>query len=617
MQRIRQLLHSTVFKIIALLFMVSFLAIVSMLSTVFLSDSAQSDAEAINVAGSLRKQVYWIASYLQFGSLETELFELKINEFESTLTTGVLVNQQVMSGSSDIVKSRQSIVNSWEEELKPLLTSIHHSKTEINRLALSTINEFVDELELLVVAYQENAESKIDRIRLVLSSALFGTLALIALAMVIVRRHIELPLSNLTAVARKIGQGDFNMRADEQGEGELALLAKTINTMSNRLHRAHNNLEERVKNKTRQLSQSNQSLALLFEISRKMNEVDTHDTDFQQILNKLAKVTGVEDLDLCIMTAQGSGPYEHLVSSNKDLPEKCQLHQCGGCIDHETIFPESAGQLKYQLSIGNENYGVLGVKLGHGHTLDDWHHKLYQATAEQIAAVLNMNYQNEQERRMALMNERSVIARELHDSLAQALSYLKIQVTRLQKLQKKQSSQEEMDQVISELKNGLAAAYSELRELLTTFRLQLDGKGIKSALEQTISNLKNRSDKFEFFLNYQVNSIPFTPQEEINLLQIAREATQNAFYHSQGSRIDISLISSASQEVTLTVKDDGVGIPDDPNKLNHYGLAIMMERSRNLQGELSVKRNNEGGTLVQFRFTPDYARANELKFKSA
>ncbi|MEC8373897.1 MAG: ATP-binding protein, partial [Pseudomonadota bacterium] len=376
-------------------------------------------------------------------------------------------------------------------------------------------------------------------------------------------------------------------------------------------------LEEQIKRKTRKLTRSNQSLELLFQVSRRLNEVEPGSVDFQPLLNKLADVTGVKDLDLCIMTAQGTGPYEHLMSSEKTIPDKCQQQLCHDCTEHDSLFPPVNGQMKYQLNIGDQHYGVLVVSLDEGSILEDWQHQLFEAIAEQVANGLSMKHQNEQRRRIALMNERTVIARELHDSLAQALSYLKIQVTRLQRLQQKESAQEQIDQVIDELKNGLGAAYSELRELLTTFRLKLDGQGIKAALEQTISQLQNRSDDFSFTLNYHVSNVPFTPQEEIHLLQIAREATQNAFYHSQGSNIEIGITSNSLSEVILTVKDNGIGIPEDPNKLNHYGLAIMKERSRNLDGELSVKRNDERGTTVMFSFIPEYARTLEVKSKSA
>ena len=599
------------------MFSVSFLAIVSMFTTVFMSDGAQFDAQAVNVAGSLRMQTYRIHSVMQDSPGDIETINQLVDEFDLTLNTGVLVNQQALWDNGDIAKHHAIVANNWNEQVKPLIQTNLASPSNSNTSSLEVFNKLVEDIELLVVAYQKYAEINIANIRLVQSLALFSTLILIAIAMMIVHRHIEQPLSKLTSVARQIGQGDFTARAEETGKGELALLARTINKMSGSLYRSKSQLEEQIKRKTRKLTRSNQSLELLFQVSRRLNEVEPGSVDFQPLLNKLADVTGVKDLDLCIMTAQGTGPYEHLMSSEKTIPDKCQQQLCHDCTEHDSLFPPVNGQMKYQLNIGDQHYGVLVVSLDEGSILEDWQHQLFEAIAEQVANGLSMKHQNEQRRRIALMNERTVIARELHDSLAQALSYLKIQVTRLQRLQQKESAQEQIDQVIDELKNGLGAAYSELRELLTTFRLKLDGQGIKAALEQTISQLQNRSDDFSFTLNYHVSNIPFTPQEEIHLLQIAREATQNAFYHSQGSNIDISITSNSLSEVILTVKDNGIGIPEDPNKLNHYDLAIMKERSRNLDGELSVKRNDERGTTVMFSFIPEYARTLEVKSKSA
>ncbi len=614
---VKHFFHSTVFKIAALMFSISFLAIVSMISTVFMSDGAQFDAQAVNVAGSLRMQTYRIYSVIQDNPSDVETINQLIDEFDLTLNTGVLVNQQALRDSGDIAKYHEVVTKNWSQEVKPLIQTTLTSPGNSNTSSLEVFNKLVKDIELLVVAYQKYAETNIATIRLVQSLALFSTLILIALAMVIVHRHIEQPLSNLTLVARRIGKGDFTARAEETGKGELALLARTINKMCGSLYRSKSQLEEQIKRKTRKLSRSNQSLELLFQVSRRLNEVEPGSVDFQPLLNKLAEVTGVKDLDLCIMTAQGTGPYEHLMSTEKTIPDKCQQQLCHNCTEHDSLFPPVNGEMKYQLSIGDQHYGVLVVSLAEGSILEDWQHQLFEAIAEQVSNGLSMKHQNEQRRRIALMNERTIIARELHDSLAQALSYLKIQVTRLQRLQQKDSAQEQIDQVIDELKNGLGAAYSELRELLTTFRLKLDGQGIKAALEQTISQLQNRSDDFSFTLNYHVSNIPFTPQEEIHLLQIAREATQNAFYHSKGSIIEIGITSNSLSEVILTVKDNGIGIPEDPNKLNHYGLAIMKERSRNLDGDLSVKRNDERGTMVMFSFVPEYARTLEVKSKSA
>ncbi|WP_438887220.1 histidine kinase, partial [Bacillus cereus group sp. Bce037] len=81
----------------------------------------------------------------------------------------------------------------------------------------------------------------------------------------------------------------------------------------------------------------------------------------------------------------------------------------------------------------------------------------------------------EEQQHVTLINERTIIARELHDSLAQSLSYLKMQVARLERMQQKEATKEAQSAVFDELRNGLNSAYRQLRELLTTFRLKLEG----------------------------------------------------------------------------------------------------------------------------------------------
>lgn len=598
------------------MFLISFLAIASMFSSVFISDRAQTDAASINASGSLRMQSFKLASYAQIENKTPEQkkdFDLLLQQLENDLTTGVLLNKQALIGSDESSKILEEITIDWREKIRPLLVASQEN-SELDDLKLNQlIQVFVEKIEKLVSNHQVHAESNIATIRLIQSIALFGTLLLIAFAMLIVHRHIEKPLSRLTDVANQIRRGNFTARADESGQDELALLARTINKMSDSIYHSQNQLETQVKRKTVNLSRTNESLDLLYTLSKNLNSADPSTIDFQPLLNDLAKITGIEDLDLCIMTAQGKGPYEHLISTKKDLPEKCIKHECGDCTEHSVLFQNNSSKMLYQLTHGKENYGVFSVNPKPGQQLEDWQHLLFEAVADQVANGLSMKYKHEQGRRMALMNERTVIARELHDSLAQALSYLKIQVTRLQRLQQKDDVQEQIDEVVNELKEGLSAAYSELRELLTTFRLKLDGQGIKTALEQTIEQLKTRTEAIELTLNYQVSNIPFTPQEEIHLLQIAREAIQNAFYHSQGSKIVIDINTNNLSEVNLSIKDNGIGIPGDPNKLNHYGLAIMKERSRSLDGLLTIEHVDSGGTQVSFRFLPEYAKQIDMK----
>lgn len=606
-------IHSSVFKIGALLSAISIMAIASMFSSAFISERAQNDALAVNVAGSLRMQSYNILATIQqrdtiSQSLDNLEIEQIIGELEQDLTMGILSSQRTLINEESQQALFEDVINEWFEVMKPLYLSLLDGqplqRLSLQESALLKTHQFVAKVDSLVSSFQQHAEQNIAMIRLIQILALFVTVILIAVAMLIINRHIERPLSRLTNVARQLERGDFTAVADDSGRDELAVLAKAMNKMSQSIFRSQSQLEDRVKRKTQKLLQSNATLGLLFDVASNLNTIESDKHSFDPLMRELSKVTGIKDLDLCIMTESGQAPYQHLMTSEKVLPDKCRQHDCGECADHDELFPPMDGRLRYSLKYGESNYGVLVVSPSYANHLEDWQHKLFNSVAEQIAIGLSLQQQHEQSRRIALMNERTIIARELHDSLAQALSYLKIQVARLQKLQKRDNVQLQIDEVVEELKGGLGSAYRELRELLTTFRLKLDGGTVRAAFEKAIEQLKARSDEFEFELDFQLDHMRFSPQEEIHLLQIAREAMQNAFYHSKGDLITIALYMEDESMVRLDISDNGIGISGDPTKLNHYGLAIMQERSRGLGGEFNITQNEGGGTKVVFRFQP-------------
>ena len=76
------------------------------------------------------------------------------------------------------------------------------------------------------------------------------------------------------------------------------------------------------------------------------------------------------------------------------------------------------------------------------------------------------------------------------------------------------------------------------------------------------------------------------------------------------------LFQHDDNSIELSIEDDGKGLPDDPKKLNHYGLAIMQERSKHLQAELSIKPTQPHGTTIQLRFMPDYLKNAKAQMKA-
>ena len=112
----------------------------------------------------------------------------------------------------------------------------------------------------------------------------------------------------------------------------------------------------------------------------------------------------------------------------------------------------------------------------------------------------------------------------------------------------------------------------------------------------------------EITLDYDIVHAPLSPQEEIHLLQIIREACQNAINHSHGRRILIKLTATPDKKILLSIEDDGIGIDTNPEKLNHYGLEIIQERSHQLNGDVRIQARADGGTGVYFEFMPEYSK---------
>ena len=627
---IDKLFNSIVFRIGSMMFLISMVAIFSMFSSMFISELADHDALAINHAGSIRMQSYKILSDFEYNQILKEKsvpgvqssIESNILELDHKLKAPVLHQAQYRQSGGIIAQNMTDVDKMWRDEVHPMLLSMLESDSSEHEQLIQlkqTVDRFVDKVDHLVSLLQHNAEQRILLIRMIQGGSLMLTITLVVVIMIHLSRRVEKPLSELTSSAKQIINGDYTAHTHIQQNDELGFLSKTMNQMADAVSQSHLQLEKRVIEKTSELRKSNDSLEILYEVSMLLSKPGDK-LDLAPITNKLSKISGLEDIDLCLMTNEGSTPYEHIMTADRAPRDTCVAGDCSDCVSNcdsgSTVSAiKELMTLRYPLMKDSVNYGVLVCSLNKGSSLESWQHQLLQSVTTQIATGLHLRQQTAQHRRYTLTNERTVIARELHDSLAQALSYLKFQVTRLQKLRQKDAKPEQIDAVVDELKTGLSSAYRQLRELLTTFRLKIDDDGLKTAFEKTLDSLNERAEgRIQFNLDYQIGDLPLTPNEEIHLMQIAREATQNVLHHSQATQSNISVFADESRRIHLVVEDNGIGIPDNPEKLNHYGMAIMQERSVHLGGEVNVSTIEPSGTRIELVYLPSYVVEEPRKF---
>lgn len=612
------------------------LGFLTMLGSIFIEEKTQGHAAAVNQAGSLRMQSYRIATRLVYQSdIHPEkywkLTEQLVQEFEDRLRSPRLISIIPADPDHKLTRAYNRINQQWHKKIKPVLTVYvglmapsnntgvlppHEvgdplwvaTQQNIRARYVSIVDRFVADIDHLVRLLEEGTESNIRWLRAIQLNSLFLTLAAVFYTMYLVQAVVLPPLRDLLRFAQHARRGDFTVRVKHEQDDELGQLGSVFNGMADDLSKMYADLEKRVREKTADLERSNRSLELLYKTTRRLSDTHIAPRMYEELLKDIEKVVGFGPGNICLARSIG-GEVFTLASSNLSGTTVCSQDECLSCMNQQGTqikeWHESDQALRRVLSIPirdkDEQHGILFIAIPEGTLLKVWQKQLLEAVADHIGAAISVAYRTTYNRRLALYEERGVIARELHDSLAQSLSYLKIQVSRLDMALKQSSDEQTIQGVVQEIREGLSSAYRQLRELLTTFRLKVDGRGLLQALEDTVDEFKGRSD-IDIQLDCNLQGLQLSENQEIHVLQVIREALSNVIRHSGAASAQVTLTGGEDEPIRVTVVDDGRGIPASPERSRHYGLVIMDERVRSLNGTLMIEPLPEHGTRVAFEF---------------
>lgn len=266
----------------------------------------------------------------------------------------------------------------------------------------------------------------------------------------------------------------------------------------------------------------------------------------------------------------------------------------GDCAAHSLVVPVCRGDV---------SVGTLVVEFPEPARVDDPQVNLAESFAHLAALAISSVSRSQEERRVALMEERSAIAGELHDSLAQSLAYMKIQVARLQRGLDREKHPTDVAQAARELREGLSAAYREVRELIAAFRVRMGPGGLLSTVQDAVDDFAQRSGLDISFV-HDLGRCHLEVNEEFHVMQVIREALSNTVRHARAYHVWVSIHYRPEHLLTVVVDDDGRGLTNPYAESNHYGLSIMRERAHSLGGEVTVEHRPGGGTRVQLSFAP-------------
>ena len=198
-------------------------------------------------------------------------------------------------------------------------------------------------------------------------------------------------------------------------------------------------------------------------------------------------------------------------------------------------------------------------------------------------------------------NERSRIARDLHDSVVQVLTNLVHKCEICSKIMDVDGIRAKLELEI--MSRNLREAISEMRNVIYDLRpMSFDDLGLNVTLESFINDVKSRTNmEVTFNVEGTPNVLPSIMQ--LTIFRIVQEATNNSIKHSKGKKLDV-VFKYNFDNIYLNIKDDGIGIEkeNDENKQSlhtGFGLDMMKERVALLNGKIDVLTAEDGGTSIE------------------
>jgi two-component system nitrate/nitrite sensor histidine kinase NarX len=203
------------------------------------------------------------------------------------------------------------------------------------------------------------------------------------------------------------------------------------------------------------------------------------------------------------------------------------------------------------------------------------------------------------EKELAVSEERNLLAQELHDSIAQGLAFLNIQVQLLQDSLRKGRNDEAM-QTAGQLREGVQESYDDVRELLVHFRTRVHQSDLDSAINAALEKFEGQTGiKTEF--DRRGAMVPMAPTDEIQIMHIVQESLSNIRKHAKAGHVRV-VVDQDMARSRITIQDDGVGFDPQtgPNCLSdrHVGLKIMRERAHRIGAECQVASQPGAGACV-------------------
>ncbi|MBS0039407.1 MULTISPECIES: histidine kinase [Neisseria] len=559
------------------------LAALSVVLTLLLSLRLENAASVIEEAGNLRMQAYRLAYMAGEGSPRSQI-DNQVAEFEKSLkriSQSDAIHPLIPSDTPlayDLIQSM--LIIDWQAHILPPLQS-YRRPTQVD------LYRFAGNIELFLQALENANEKNTWWLRRFQWAIMLMTLVSSVLMLFWHQIWVIRPLQALREGAERIGQRHFDIPVPEDGTPEFKQVGRCFNQMGGKLKALYDNLEGQVAEQTHNLEKQNRNLTLLYRTTRDLHQSYTPRQAAEEFLNHILPAVGAQSGSICLENGSDTDISVHTAEHGKK-PHHLEKY-------HDETFP-----IEYQ----NEKLGMLSLSFSDGISLTGDDRTLLQTLIRQLGVSLAGAKQEEEKRLLAVLQERNLIAQGLHDSIAQALTFLNLQVQMLETAFA-ENKREEAAENIGFIKTGVQECYEDVRELLLNFRTKISNKEFPEAVADLFSRFTQQTGTTVETAWENGTYLP-TQDEQLQMIFILQESLSNIRKHARATHVKFRLIKQ-DERFTMTIQDNGQGFDTEnigePSG-SHVGLHIMQERAKRIRAVLEIRSQAQQGTTVSLTGAP-------------
>ena len=597
-------------------------ALASISLTLWVTWQLEGGAAAVNEAGRMRMQTWRLASAVQTSLSPASLGSL-VSQFDDSLKllrTGDPSRPLFVPWDDDVDVKFAEVDRIWAQRRGQWLAPAPMSATE----SVMAAEEFVTAIDALVLSI----EQQLSRLTAILNLFQFVMMALAIIGAVVMLftgyMYVINPLAHLRQGLQQVEAGDFSTRIEVEAQDEFGQVAGGFNRMAATLQSLYGGLEAQVEAKTHRIEAQRARLAALYEVSAFLAEANTIDELTQGFARKVRAVMKADAVAVrwaddanqrYLMLASDCFPEDMLEEERSLLAGACA---CGNLrADARTrvipILAHEAQPVRGCARAGFESLVSVPIRLQHrllGEfdlffrspvTLSTEETELLDALASHLASALEGLRAEALEREAAVGEERALLARELHDSIAQSLAFMKIQVQLLRSAAQR-GQPEKLNSILDELDAGVRESINDVRELLVHFRTRTNTENIEQALQETLQKFEHQTG-LPARLEVHGDGLPLPADVQVQVLHVVQEALSNARKHAGASHVSLEV--RKGQRWRFAVHDNGAGFNvSQVRGESHVGLKIMRERAARIGGEVEITSAHGAGTTVTLTLPP-------------